>query len=103
MPWYTGVMTRMYWHPQTTDDLVDFIVDSILSDYIFHGMVVKEMHSLRGKGYTKTSRPSLKDGLKKNVIGRLVTHFEQNGDIPAGTRKDTKIMNRITTAVLARV
>ena len=95
-------MTRMYWHPKTADDLIEYIVDRILSDYIFHGMVVKEIHHLRGKGYTQTSRP-LKDGVKKNVIGRIVTYLEQNGDIPAGTRKDATLMNRITAAVLVRV
>lgn len=96
-------MTQFSWHSQIGKYLVEYFVDSILSDYTYHGKIVKEMHYLRGNGYTMSSRLSLKYGLKKQVIGRIVTYLEQNVDIPAGTLKDMKVMNRVTTAVLTLV
>lgn len=72
-------MTQFSWHAQTAVELVEYIVESILSNYTFHGMFVKEIQYLRGNGYTMSIRSSLKDGLKIQVIGRIVTYLEQKG------------------------
>lgn len=77
MPRINQGMTQFSWHFQTAEDLVEYIVDSFLSNYTFHGMTVKEMHYLRGNGYTMSIRPSLKDGLKNRFFGRIVTYLEQ--------------------------